>query len=238
MTGGPSCVGDYARRAAPCDGDATDPRPCTWRAKCYGWQQECQTLALDPYTEAERLRAEDGPEAFAARCRELGDKWGPPPPLPAHRRGGKRRAPAQARRVPDDGPTRRLELFAWHIVDRLRVEIGPIIFPADEAVLVGQLVAVDTLAHRGRLDVAVRTGPSSSVPVLSLTLCPPLEGVEAAVRLEGAEAVDLAAATGAVRLRTLTTGGLPSALVLRRACVLEPLVGAVASSVRAIHGKG
>lgn len=238
MTGGPSCVGDYARRAAPCDGDATDPRPCTWRAKCHGWQQECSILGLDPYTEAERLRAEDGPRVFEARCRELADKWGPPPPLPAHRRGGKRRAPPRARRVPDDGPTRRLELLAWHIVDRLRAELGPVVFPVDEAVLVGQLVAVDMLAHRGRLDVSVRTGASSSVPVLSLSLCPGLQGVEAAVRLEGAEAAELAAATGAARLRTLTTGGLPSALVLRRACALEPLVAAVAAAVTAIHGQG
>lgn len=234
----PTCIGDYQCRAAPCDGDDGDPRPCTWREKCFAWQQECTALGLVPYLEAERRRSELGPDRFAAHVLELAAKWGPPPSLPPRR--APRRPPGAAARRRDSARLRRLEAFAWHIVDRLRDELGPDRFPLDAAVLVGHAYVEDRLVPHGRLDVHVRTGPTAAEPVACLTVrdTDAEAGVEVAVRHTPTTAAELAGEVGAVRVRELSRGRLPIALLLRRACLLEPLLGALVAAVEAARAPG
>jgi hypothetical protein len=159
--------------------------------------------------------------------------------MPAARRGA-RRPPGVGTRRRDSARLRRLEAFAWHIVDRLRDELGPERFPLDAAVLVGHAHVEDRLATHGRLDVRVRTSPTASEPIACLTVrdTDADPGVEVATRLPMARAAAIAPETGAVRVRELSRGRLPSAILLRRASLLEPLLGAVAATVEAMHAQG
>lgn len=43
MSSPPTCVGDYDHGDSECDGDETDPRPCTWRDKCGAFKAHLET---------------------------------------------------------------------------------------------------------------------------------------------------------------------------------------------------